>query len=115
MIDVGTKPAPVEVVTPILPSEAIRLGCLIAPRQLMDDVYVSDDGRSSCVYGALVLGQGVSVADANDEADTRVVGRGLPCPACDHGDEHADVLLHLNDDHRWSRERIADWLAEQGL
>jgi hypothetical protein len=21
------------------------------------------------------------------------------------------LLIHLNDDHHWSRERIADWLA----
>ncbi len=24
------------------------------------------------------------------------------------------VIAHLNDNHKWTREKIADWLAEQG-
>jgi hypothetical protein len=36
----------------------------------------------------------------------------IPCPACGKvGAEcHLTLLAHLNDDHRWTRERIADWL-----
>lgn len=45
--------------------------------------------------------------------------RTAPCPvsmrcaalrSADGLDELADVVIHLNDDHRWSRERIASWL-----
>jgi hypothetical protein len=26
----------------------------------------------------------------------------------------AAMIIHLNDDHRWDRERIAAWVAEPG-
>jgi hypothetical protein len=35
----------------------------------------------------------------------------------DYGHERRPLeqITHLNDRHRWSRERIADWLESQGL
>jgi hypothetical protein len=35
-----------------------------------------------------------------------------PCPAegCRKRLYLAALLVHLNDDHRWTREHIADWL-----
>jgi hypothetical protein len=37
----------------------------------------------------------------------------LDCPACEQRqrDILASVVTHLNDDHRWSREKIAEWVA----
>lgn len=109
-------PAPVETVTPIKPSEAIRLGCLIAPVQLVDDIYADEELHAACVYGAMALGMGMpwSVADAHADQLSDDPPTGEPCPVAGCQNRF-DVLLHLNDDHRWSRERIADWLAEQGL
>lgn len=105
---------PLEPTTPIKPSEAIRLGCLVSPIQMFDDLYVSDDGRESCVYGAMALGQGArGYDDVIDLAEELVVARDEDCPECGRGDE--DTLVHLNDYHRWSRERIADWLEGLGL
>lgn len=36
----------------------------------------------------------------------------LDCPACDDttGWSLTNTIIHLNDDHEWTRERIADWL-----
>lgn len=34
----------------------------------------------------------------------------LPCPACDMRTDLAGVIISLNDDHKWSREEIADWV-----
>lgn len=32
-----------------------------------------------------------------------------PCPVMAHGVMHS-IVAHLNDDHRWTREQIADWV-----
>jgi len=107
---------PLEPTTPIKPSEAIRLGCLIAPVQIFNDGYV-DGAGGACGVGAGVLGMGWDAS--------RHFGRfgrfemlldGLPpvCPVAGCEFEEGNIV-HLNDDHRWSRERIADWLADQGL
>lgn len=36
------------------------------------------------------------------------------CPACGDAttyDSNLNTVAHLNDDHRWTREQIADWVA----
>lgn len=36
------------------------------------------------------------------------------CPACGGGAPSlARVMFHLNDDHKWTREAIADWLESE--
>lgn len=36
----------------------------------------------------------------------------VPCPECRnaHSDKVDDIIPHLNDQFRWTRERIADWV-----
>lgn len=34
----------------------------------------------------------------------------LPCPHCGEGSELTEVIIELNDTHKWSREAIADWV-----
>lgn len=34
----------------------------------------------------------------------------VSCPACPCSAYLGSLLIHLNDDHGWSRESIADWL-----
>lgn len=108
-IDTRSTPAPVETVTPIRPSEAIRLGCLVLPVQEFGS---AGDGRQTgCVHAAAISGGNVFLS--NVWTDT--FGDG-PLPACPEPDCRRDGhALHLNDDHRWSRERIADWLEGLGL
>jgi hypothetical protein len=38
-----------------------------------------------------------------------------PCPhkACVKRLPLAPLIVHLNDDHRWTREQIADWLTQE--
>lgn len=33
----------------------------------------------------------------------------VKCPVCQHSDNMADMIIHLNDGEMWSREQIADW------
>lgn len=113
---IETFQVPIEKVTPIKPSEAIRLGCIIAPIQLFNSVYIDEQTLSACAIGAMALGMGgdwnkahglVNELHGSDRFD------GV-CPEQDCVTERADPV-HLNDTHRWSRERIADWLEEHGL
>lgn len=104
--------------TPIKPSEAIRLGCLLAPVQTFHEAYVDwSDPRKACAYGAMALGfGGYDNARELNAAASRLhckdmLGSVL-CPGCDLP---LLSITHLNDDHRWSRERIADWLEGMGL
>lgn len=118
MIDVVTRPVPVEVVTPLRPSEAIRLGCLIAPVQAFGQMGF---GQQACALGAMVAGYSGFSALSYDfkfsQPATEVVDdlpkNVCPIPRCSDGPD--DVVIHLNDDHRWSREQIADWLEGLGL
>ena len=99
-----TAPTPIETVTPIRPSEAIRLGCLLAPVQAFGGPGERNK-REACAVAAMVRGGSADI-DVFAGSDT-------PCPAC--GRSRRGPVLHLNDDHRWSRERIADWLEGLGL
>jgi hypothetical protein len=124
MIEIRTPAAPVETVTPIKPSEAIRLGCLLAPVQAFGD-YTYQPG-SACAMKAMYLAYGEPTDDDEDDGtdwafDNADAGAAfeavamLPCPVGCPEDFEDVTPAHLNDSHRWSRERIADWLEGLGL
>lgn len=119
------RETPIETVTPIRPSEAIRLGCLTtAPRT---GTMLSRDASgafSACALGAMAVGYGFRPGrdDQRDLIDylDRAVTQPLPIGACPLGcdGKWLSVVIHLNDMHGhrgWSRERIADWLDGLGL
>lgn len=102
-------------------SEAIRLGAMLKP-QAYTAVLVK--GSSTCALGAAydavgLLGEGHYSIDCYGvilKAFPLLARDIVPCPACGlvpSGDEDdlADNISHLNDNHRWTRERIADWVA----
>lgn len=123
-----TMPAvvPLEPTTPIKPSEAIRLGLLLAPEPSEGHW---GEGTSACANRALVLGL---LGDDGGyprytEADRALGDVEPPCGwdcldgwYLGGGEKKRSpswVLIHLTDapNHRWSRERIADWLEGLGL
>ena len=137
----STRPAPVETVTPLKPSEAMRIGILLYPEQAFVEM-VSADGKRACALGTIEAGYGIKDTTIffpnhpgnivhrlklperpGDPIETRnASGRFnwfVPCPV--HGCRVAalvgghSVVAHLNDFHKWTRERIADWLEGQGL
>lgn len=123
MIELDTRPAPVEVVTPIkLPSEAIRLGCLLRPRQITGHRFDGEDG--ACASGAMFVGGGLGTEPVAylhwDRWPGLMQETVLPEPCVSHGARKklviGYVVEHLNDsEHHWSRERIASWLEGLGL
>ncbi len=91
-------------------SEAIRLGAMMKPQAFR--VLVTDDG--ACALGAALLAVG-AVAERNARA---VFDRwpwasavSASCPKCRRSSLVIGVITHLNDNHRWSREQIALWVA----
>ena len=132
MTEVRTTTPPIEVVTPIKPSEAIRLGCLIAPVQMFGQTrdFLGGDRQKACAIGAMELGLGDPNGNGADFEDLARL-RDLTPTTCPVDPTHRyderrgsvgwsedagpTAIAHLNDDHRWSRERIASWLESIGL
>jgi hypothetical protein len=113
-------------------SEAIRYGSGMKPQAFGE---WRGDG-SSCALGAAMdalhveaYGQLLNAEDVGEDLpydDLTVTFPWLEgpakCPACSLPSgifrrwwyeevEAQDVIIHLNDDHRWSREAIAEWVA----
>ena len=101
-------------------SEAIRLGAMLSPQGFA----TGHPTRRCALEAALdaVRGPGKHLGWKGDldyvaiERLWPIVSRRAVCPVhCELGQRRSWVLLgvvwHLNDFHRWTRERIADWVA----
>lgn len=115
-------PLPIETVTPIKPSEYLRLGSLTMPQAFGTTLVFNEShtaALAACAWGTIMSGAGF----ASDES-VRVsrlmssVFATCPAPRCrNHLTQGtvSNVIINLNDEHYWSRGRIADWLEEIGL
>ncbi len=103
-------------------SDAIRLGATFRPQCF--DTFFKDGG--SCAWGAAFESIGIEKFDS--EKMIQAIKDRWPsvkgmcfCPECGEGHDSATTscsiyatIAVLNNDHKWSRERIADWLASIG-
>lgn len=110
-------------------STAIRKGVARDGKQVFGDYFErNDDGAiiGCCALGAARIGMNpkepelVSIYRAFGRANDRVVHMGCPIRRCEDRGRLANepalrIVPHLNDDHKWKRERIADWLEGLGL
>ena len=99
-------------------SDAIRLGAMLKPQAFGDFT----DGVGTCAFGAAneALGR---PADHEIVDEWAALCRAESCcPCCGQRpgslvlDDYelpntAALIVHLNDDHVWTREAIADWVA----
>lgn len=93
-------------------SEAIRLGAMLKPQGFGNSSY-SLLSANSCAMGAAAQAVWQSLFDPfrwiyGDDIHS--------CPDCGGGCHlhprcAAGIIWRLNDIHKWSRERIADWVA----
>lgn len=103
-------------------SDAIRLGAMLKPQSYGE---VNTPSRS-CAIGAALEAVGKLDGPFMPDEWNYILRTPLAvCPACGHrqGSEpdfdrgvhgaHALVIAHLNDDHQWSRELIAEWVAAE--
>lgn len=87
--------------TPLKLSVAIRLGSMLHPQSSHELLTI----RGGVIVGSCALGAAEQAGYVRSDNPIRVT-----CPACRvwlHGPLY-NLVMHLNDDHRWTRERIAD-------
>lgn len=96
-------------------SEAIRLGAMLKPQGFG---HIDNDG--TCALGAAydALGKLNDKGFYYEQLMTvfpilRIADR-VACPVCHQprGMFQLATIPHLNDDHLWTRERIADWVEQ---
>ena len=101
--------------------EAIREGCRLRPKQAFRSTM--DAEGNTCALGAAMHGIGrhpdaaVMIGNLHD-AFPEINGRHYSqCPDCGQSTSSFTlpniIAIHLNDKHKWSRERIADWLEAE--
>ena len=93
-------------------SEAIRLGAMITS-QAFRAVFRGD---GACAWGAALLAVGAAPEPAVRSAALSrwpwAFTVSVDCPGCGRSRLVCEVIAHLNDDHRWTREKIGAWVAE---
>lgn len=92
-------------------SEAIREGAKLRPQ---GRGMFFRAGRT-CAYGA---GTEAVTGEANKwevvwELYPYLCATDVTCPKCEVRGAIQGIIYHLNDDHGWKRERIADWLESE--
>lgn len=98
-------------------SEAILLGSMLRPQAFGH----MTDGVGTCAWGAAEEAMGTPLNDLRNSRGK--IGALRPqwnwtadeqdqCPVCGLTRDVANIISeHLNDTHRWTRERIAEWVA----
>jgi hypothetical protein len=120
MIEIETRPAPVETVTPIKPSEALRLGRLLYPVEIQSEVFGDNPGEA-CAIGAMLAGYGYGPDENEYGTGYYAKIQTFVSPALvSQIWKHNDGIHGLEDGHdvigdNWTTEQIASWLEEQGL
>jgi hypothetical protein len=91
-------------------SVAIRLGALLKPQTFG---HYSDE-VGTCAMGAVfeAVGSTLGVGLSDEMSDQLDRANLSPCPVsgCAHDHNERATMPHLNDHHKWTRERIADWV-----
>lgn len=109
---------------PLPLSQAILLGATLAPQAF--GMLVDDDGHT-CANGAAFEAAGLMTVDRTRRPVVftftdfwfltavrlwPVLNHKAACPACPNRiDQVSGLIVHLNNDHRWTRPRIADFVA----
>jgi hypothetical protein len=99
-------------------AEYIRAGMKRRPEQAFGDYYRGD--LASCALGAAYEAMYRLPRDAEGKRPTRDLDwffdcldtvKACPAEGCKKRLYLAALLVHINDDHRWTRDAIADWVA----
>jgi hypothetical protein len=97
-------------------ADAMRAGCLLRPRKAVRAYF---RGEAACALGAAATGRGVTLPRRNKPAALDKVFPILNSKVRDPENRNAKwklglLIICLNDERGWSRERIAEWLDERG-
>lgn len=99
--------------------ESGRLGCDALAAAWLAEFYdaeraVADEAAGLTDFLAAPLNEAYPVL-RKDLGEACPVGAHAPCPRPKGGRTVEEKIVHLQDEHGFSRERVADWLHEQGL
>lgn len=94
-------------------SEAIRLGAMMKP-QAFGKTF-DGEGRTCAVgaaYDAIgkLTAPGFAIDQLNEVFPIIATLHKKSCPVCSTDDFGWWVIPHLNDEHKWTREQIAEWV-----
>ncbi len=94
-------------------SEAMRLGAMLKPQGFSG---FRHNGRT-CALGAVADSIGGVSLDGVVSYYSHLTVQPATCPACVSSayspKSLVGAIIHLNDTHRWTRERIADWIEAE--
>lgn len=111
-------------------SEAIRLAGMLHPQHYGGSYGFDIKGnvKSTCAVAGAQIAAGLRVNEHGyiidkDQAtawmrffDEWAAKEGyIPCPACRSSRLPVPSIVHLNDQHKWTRNQIADWLERSGI
>jgi uncharacterized C2H2 Zn-finger protein len=108
-----------EPMKPMKLSEAIRLGAMLRPVQEFNVLFDPTSG-GTCALGAAAEALGIlDLTTRNNYIKGKKVPRAwhwikrfVECPVCGEWSQRVDdMIAHVNNQHEWTRERIADWVA----
>ena len=88
--------------------EAMRLGAMLWPQAFL----TANENGGKCARLSALHAIGKEWEDGFDVENT-LAGPVVGCPSCNHITQIgsvAEIIVHLNDEHRWTREQIAEWL-----
>ena len=89
-------------------SEAISLGSMLTP-QAIGAFVDARGGRCALASAVHAIGHSLHALGYYDE--WKWTKRNTDCPECGGSASVAYLIAHLNDRHRWNRNRIAQWVA----
>lgn len=103
-------------------SEAIRLGSMLRPQGFGELCTERNGELATCALGAAEEAAAEQFSGASDDTEgegdvytifATTLDKKRACPACKWVGRQAvkHTIVHLNDDHLWTREQIADWVA----
>jgi hypothetical protein len=93
-------------------SEAIRLGSMLKPQGFG---ILRNTELTACAMDAAFAAAGVKLGDDTwrwRDENWPILNAVIACPVCGEDGKALDFIIssHLNDTHRWTRERIADFV-----
>lgn len=91
-------------------SEAIQLGALLGPQGFVFGPRGYVPGDCALAAAGRAIGQSCMRQDPA-HAIWPWLAQHVECPVCRKVSGAHYAVWHLNDDHLWTRERIAEWVA----
>ena len=104
---------------PMTLAEAIRLGAMLKPQAFHGPVDLVSKETATCALAAAA--EAIGLERFHRRADLWLTWFGGMerqhghCPACRSYNNITvtSLVIHMNDDHQWTREAIADWVELQ--